>query len=121
MMKENCTRNLHNEETKRVFLVCFLMCRAALGCSQSTVVLTQTSAANFTAGRPRSDQRQEGQVTRSKVQPQKATPEAGVGALNSPSCTASHLRSHDDAGSKTLVNINTADRFLVVDFIFLNV
>lgn len=114
MTKGNRTRNAHKEKTKRLFFGFFLMCRAALGCSESTDVLTSTNAANFTAGRARGDQRQQGQVTRSKVEPQKATAEAGVGALNLPSCTTSQLRSHDDTGRKTLVNINTADRFLEV-------
>lgn len=78
------------------------MCGAALGCSESTDVLTHANAANFTAGRPRSDQREEDQVTGSKVEPQKATAEAGVGALNSLSCTPTQLRSHDDAGGENI-------------------
>lgn len=118
MCANNDERKPHKERTQRgnkeVFFGFFFMCRAALGCRESTDVLTYTNAANFTAGRPRGDQRQQGQVTRSKVEPQKATAEAGVRALNSPSCTTSQLRSHDDTARKTLVNINTADRFLAV-------
>lgn len=92
----------------------FFMCRANLGCSESTDVLTHTNTANFTAGRPRSNQRQEGQVTRSEVELQKAPAEAGVGVLNS---SVVHSESVALAGRKTLVKINIADWFLVGDFI----
>lgn len=127
MCANNDKRKPHKEhrhkEIKRFFGVFFfLMCTANLGCSESTDVLTHGNAANFTAGRPRSNQRQEGQVTRSEVERQKAPAEAGVRVLNPCTpCTPSRLLSNDGAGRKSLVKINTADRFLLGDFILLNV
>lgn len=63
------------------------------GCSESTDVLAHT--VYFTAGRPRSSQHWEGQMTRSKVEPQRAAAEGrGARGASSIPCTQKLILTH---------------------------
>lgn len=81
---------MHTMKKQRHYFFVVFFAELLKGVETAQMCSPHTNAANFTAGRPRSEQRREGQVTRSKVELQKAMTEAGGGALNWPLCILSY-------------------------------